>query len=130
MNAYVSPPTVCGLEPTLPSSWYRSDRAFALEKERIFCREWLCVGRAEEWPAPGASRVLDVLGESIIVVRNRESQIRAFYNVCRHRGSRLNVTAGRIMCPYHQWTYDLEGRLLTAPYLTSEPCFDKSGFSL
>ena len=119
-----------GLEPTLPSSWYRTERVFGLEKERIFFREWLCVGREEEWPSPGASRVLNVLGESVIVVRNRENHLRAFYNVCRHRGSRLGVSAGRIMCPYHQWTYDLDGRLLAAPYLTTEPCFDKSAFSL
>ena len=80
---------VSGLEPTLPSSWYRSERVFALEKERIFFREWLCVGREERWPTPASSRVLNVLGESVIVVRNRENQLRAFYNVCRHRGSRL-----------------------------------------
>ena len=72
---------VSGLEPTLPSSWYRSERVFGLERERIFFREWLCVGREEEWPTPGSSRVLDVLGESVIVVRNRENQLRAFYNV-------------------------------------------------
>ena len=115
------PPPVAGLEPTLPSTWYRSDAIFALEKERIFCREWLCVARAEELSEPGAYRVLDLLGESILLVRNRERQLRAFYNVCRHRGSRLcresaaadggtpallggGIGAGRITCPYHQWT--------------------------
>jgi Rieske 2Fe-2S family protein len=139
------PPAVAGLEPTLPSSWYTSAQVFALEKERIFCREWLCVARAEELTAPGAFRVLEVLGESILVVRNREGQLRAFYNVCRHRGSRLcrepqaagapallggGITGSRITCPYHQWTYDLDGRLIGAPYLTGEPGFDKSLFSL
>jgi Rieske 2Fe-2S family protein len=141
------PPPVAGLEPTLPSTWYRSDAIFALEKERIFCREWLCVARAEELAEPGAYRVLDLLGESILLVRNREGQLRAFYNVCRHRGSRLcresaaasggapallggGIAAGRITCPYHQWSYDLDGRLIGAPYLTSEPGFDKTLFSL
>ena len=139
------PPAVAGLEPTLPSSWYTSAQVFALEKERIFCREWLCVARAEELPEPGAFRVLEVLGESILLVRNREGQLRAFYNVCRHRGSRLcreppaagaaavlggGLTGGRITCPYHRWTYDLDGRLIGAPYLTGEPGFDKSLFSL
>src|SRR4029077_6806156 len=75
--------TLAGLEPSLPSSWYSSAAIFALEKERIFCREWLCVARAEELAGPGAYRVLDVLGESIILTRNREGQLRAFYNVCR-----------------------------------------------
>ncbi len=139
------PPAVAGLEPTLPSSWYTSAQVFAIEKERIFCREWLCVARAEELAEPGAFRVLEVLGESILLVRNREGQLRAFYNVCRHRGSRLcreppaagaaavlggGLSGGRITCPYHQWTYDLDGRLIGAPYLTGEPGFDKSLFSL
>jgi Rieske 2Fe-2S family protein len=143
MSAHV-PPAVAGLEPTLPSSWYRSPQVFALEKERIFCREWICVAREEELAAPAAHRVLDILGESILLVRNREGQLRAFYNVCRHRGSRLcrdaqagaqaalggGIAGGRITCPYHQWTYDLDGRLVAAPYLTGEPGFDKSLFSL
>jgi glycine betaine catabolism A len=172
MPPYVSPPPVAGLEPTLPSSWYRSEKVFGLEKERVFFREWLCVGREEELASPGSHRVLDVLGESVILVRNRENQLRAFYNVCRHRGARLcrseavanagscgtgssadaggaerspaaivdraphgpaiagGIAGGRIVCPYHQWTYDLDGRLLAAPYLTTEPGFDKSAFSL
>jgi len=85
MSAHKLPASVAGLEPTLPSSWYRSEQVFALEKERIFCREWLCVGREEEVPGPGAHRVLDLLGESVLLLRNREGQLRAFYNVCRHR---------------------------------------------
>jgi glycine betaine catabolism A len=147
VNAHELPPRLAGLEATLPSSWYRSERVFAVEKERIFCREWLCVGREEELVEPGAFRLLDILGESIILVRNRQSQLRAFYNVCRHRGTRLcrepaaagakdhpqlpgGIVAGRITCPYHQWTYDLDGRLIAAPYLGTQPQFDKSLFSL
>jgi glycine betaine catabolism A len=137
------PPPFGGLEPTLPSSWYRSDAVFAIEKERIFCREWLCVARTEELAEPGECRVLDVLGESVLLVRNREGRLRAFYNVCRHRGSRLcrgtardgvglggGISGGRITCPYHQWSYDLDGRLVAAPYLSAQAGFDKSLFSL
>ena len=107
-----------GLEQTLPSSWYYSEEIFQLEKERIFCREWLCAAREEQLAKPGDYLVLDILGESILVVRNRQGSVRAFYNVCRHRGSRLcrtdnaqvpgaavqgGVIAGRsILCPYHQ----------------------------
>ena len=132
-----------GLEASLPSSWYRSAHVFALEKERIFCREWLCVGRAEELGAPGAHRVLDVLGESILLLRNRDGELRAFYNVCRHRGSRLchdgragaapptgGIAGQRITCPYHQWSYDLDGRLVAAPHLSGQAQFDKAQFSL
>src|SRR6202022_1225650 len=88
MKVEVSAP-IGGLEQTLPSSWYYGDDIYALEKERIFCREWLCAAREEELPGAGDFRVLDVVGESIILVRNRQGKLRAFYNVCRHRGSRL-----------------------------------------
>jgi glycine betaine catabolism A len=145
MSVAPLPPRLAGLEPTLPSSWYASERIFALEKERIFCREWLCVGREEEVAAPGAWRVIDVLGESLILARNRAGVLHAFYNVCRHRGTRLcrdpedpplpaplpgGVAAGRITCPYHQWTYDFDGQLLSAPHLSTDPGFDRTQFSL
>jgi glycine betaine catabolism A len=145
VSAKPLPPRVAGLEPTLPSSWYTSERVFALEKERIFCRDWVCVAREEELAAPGSWRVLDVLGESLLLLRNRTGQLRAFYNVCRHRGTRLcrdpheasphaalpgGIAGGRITCPYHQWSYDFDGRLVTAPHLSLEPGFDKTQFSL
>jgi Rieske 2Fe-2S family protein len=133
-----------GLQRSLPSSWYRDPRVFAVEKEQIFCREWLAVCRAEELPEPGDHRVIDVLGESILLVRNRDGDLRAFYNVCRHRGARLcgnaavtggmvagGLTAGRmIVCRYHQWSYDLNGALVAAPHLAADPNFSKSEYSL
>jgi glycine betaine catabolism A len=145
MSSEVSP--ITGLEQTLPSAWYRDERIFKLEKERIFAREWLCVGREEEVAAPGDYKLLDVVGESILLVRNRQGTLRAFYNVCRHRGAQLcrvagaaatpgmavqgGVTAGRnIVCPYHQWTYDLDGRLIAAPHMAGTPGFDKASISL
>ena len=139
------PPRLAGLEPTLPSSWYTSERIYALEKERIFCREWVCVARAEELAEPNSWRLIDVLGESLLLTRNRAGELRAFYNVCRHRGTRLcrdpsdpppaaalpgGIAGGRITCPYHQWTYDFDGHLLAAPHLSGEPGFDRSQFSL
>jgi len=133
-----------GLEPSLPSSWYRTAEVFALEKEHIFCREWLCVAREEELAAPGAWLLLEVLRESIILLRNRAGILKAFYNVCRHRGARLcrgaaaagavrlpgGVGAGRITCPYHQWSYDFDGKLVAAPHLAEHPEFDMALFSL
>jgi Rieske 2Fe-2S family protein len=135
------------LEISLPSAWYTSDAVFKIEKERIFCREWLAVCRAEELPGPGDHLVLDVLGESILLLRNRDGALRAFYNVCRHRGARLcrspeeptdpwgvklagGVTGRGIVCPYHQWSYDLDGALIAAPHLGAETSFDKSGLHL
>jgi Rieske 2Fe-2S family protein len=135
-----------GLEQTLPSSWYCDEAVFRQEKEKIFCREWFCAGREEQLPNPGDFRVLNIVGESILLVRNRQGALRAFYNVCRHRGARLcrgddapmpgmavqgGVIAGRsIMCPYHQWSYDLDGHLIAAPHLANLPDFDKSTINL
>jgi Rieske 2Fe-2S family protein len=140
-------PAIAGLEPTLETRWYRSEDAFRVEKESIFFREWMCICREEEIAGPGAYRVIDVLGESILLVRNREGALRGFYNVCRHRGARLcrtaaaggapssgspsGVMAGRgIVCPYHNWTYDLEGRLVAAPHVRGLTASDKAALSL
>ncbi len=138
---------IAGLEPTLPSAWYRDARIFELEKDRLFAREWLCVGREEELATPGGYKLLNVVGESILLVRNAHGSLRAFYNVCRHRGAQLcrvagaeaapgmavqgGVIAGRsIVCPYHQWSYDLDGRLIAAPHMAHTPGFDKSSINL
>ncbi len=134
------------LERALPSVWYRSPEVFKAEKERIFWREWMAVCRAEELPQPGDHVVLDLFGESVLAVRNREGRLRAFYNVCRHRGSRLcrtpaeteamhvklpgGITGSRIVCPYHQWSYDFNGALVAAPHLGAAAGFDKEDFHL
>ena len=138
---------IAGLEPTLPSTWYREQRIFKLEQERIFAREWFCVGREEQLAAPGDYKLLEAVGESILLVRNPHGELRAFYNVCRHRGAQLcriegappvpglavqgGVIAGRsIVCPYHQWSYDLDGRLIAAPHMAGTPDFDKTSVNL
>ena len=123
------------LEPSLPSSWYHREAVFGVERERLFFREWIAVCREEELRDPGDSLILDVLGESVILVRHRDGRLRAFYNVCRHRGARLcrpadagtdpsrvalsgGITGGRlIVCPYHQWSYDFDGTLVSTPHL-------------
>jgi Rieske 2Fe-2S family protein len=136
-----------GLEPTLPSTWYCDERIFRLEKERLFAREWLCAGREEQLAAPGDYRVLEVLGESILLLRNRQGVLKAYYNVCRHRGAQLCrvaaaaptpglavqggvIGARSIVCPYHQWSYDLDGRLIAAPHMSDVENFDKASISL
>ncbi len=134
------------LEASLPSEWYRNEAVFGVEKTRLFAREWLAVCREQEIRAPGDHLVLDVLGESILLLRNREGALRAFYNVCRHRGARLcrapgdagerwgvaatgGITARLIVCPYHQWSYDFDGALVAAPHLSSA-AFDRRDFHL
>jgi Rieske 2Fe-2S family protein len=113
------------LERTLPRASYVSDEFFSREKERIFFREWFCVGRSEEAPDAGDHVAVNIAGESVLLVRGKDNALRAFFNVCRHRGSQLVPTAdraagsfaGAIRCPYHSWTYDLDGKLRTAPFL-------------
>lgn len=130
------------LEATLPSSWYLDDSVYSLECEHIFFAEWICAGREEDIGQPGDHNVLDLHGESILLLRNTNSELRAFYNVCRHRGAQLcpvgeqedsnnrlplrgGVINGRsIMCPYHSWTYDLDGQLQRAPHLGADTGFN------
>ncbi|MDQ6825432.1 MAG: Rieske (2Fe-2S) protein, partial [Candidatus Eremiobacteraeota bacterium] len=135
------------LEVTLPKRFYFSEDIYAQEKERIFWREWFCAGREEQVANAGDYLVLDVAGESVLVVRGKDGALRAFYNVCRHRGSRLMPApedkpgsqeslepggrlASGIRCPYHAWTYALDGGLRTAPFLTEENEFFKDEFAL
>jgi phenylpropionate dioxygenase-like ring-hydroxylating dioxygenase large terminal subunit len=87
---------------------------------------WTCAGRADQIPSAGDYFLRDVVDESLIITRESSGAIRAFYNVCRHRGTRMctaasGTFAGRIQCPYHGWTYGLDGRLLAAPQMTEDP---------
>jgi Rieske 2Fe-2S family protein len=124
------------LERTLSREYYLSPELFARERERIFYREWFCVGREEELAAPGDYVVKDVAGESILVVRTKDGGLTGHYNVCRHRGSQLvpNGCAGSfgggIRCPYHSWTYTLEGELRTAPFLEESDGLPRRELSL
>lgn len=107
---------------TLPARYYNDPRLFQEEIERFFGRRWFCAGRADAIPNPGDYCLREVAGESIIVTRDADRGIRAFYNVCRHRGTRLcsapgGTFGGRILCPYHGWAYGLDGRLLGAPHM-------------
>ena len=121
---------------TLPREYFTSPEIFAEECERIFARRWLCVGReAQLVAAPGDYVLVDAVGESVIVLRDRAGAVRAFYNVCRHRGARLceaerGRLAGTIQCPYHAWTYALDGRLVGAPSHDEFDALDKASFPL
>src|SRR5262245_57637306 len=119
----------------LPQNYLVSDAVFAKERERIFSTQWLCVGHQSQIATAGDFFVPDVLGESLIVLRDQKGAVRGFYNVCRHRGTRLcEGTAGQlretIQCPYHAWTYALDGRLVGAPHMDKADGFDKAQHSL
>jgi glycine betaine catabolism A len=107
---------------TLPAQCYTSSAIHALEQEQLFARNWLAVARDEDLPDPGSFVTRDIGAERILVVRGHEGALRAFYNVCRHRGSRLvegpsGRLRGAIACPYHSWSYELDGRLRHAPHM-------------
>lgn len=107
---------------TLPSRYYTDPEQFQREIDAFYFRSWICAGRVEQVLQPGQYFLRDVCGESIIVTRDTAGVLRAFYNVCRHRGTRMCTApegklAGRIQCPYHGWTYGLDGRLMGAPQM-------------
>ena len=120
---------------TLPGEWYVSDEVFAAERERIFAREWVCVGREEQIAKQGDYFLAEVAGESLIVVRDDAGATHAFYNVCRHRGTRMCEThtghfTGSIQCPYHAWTYGLDGALKVARNMAEVPGFSATEYPL
>src|SRR3546814_895995 len=114
---------------SLPA-WTYSDPDFhAVEMERIFRPSWQVVCHDSDIPNPGDWHSIDYAGESVILVRGTDRVVRAFANVCRHRGSRLvDGAAGcakKLVCPYHAWTYELDGRLSGVPDSASYPTLDK-----
>jgi glycine betaine catabolism A len=120
---------------TLPAEFYVSEARFATELDRLFRRMWICVGRGEEIAAPGQFVRRELPGDNIIVTRAQDGKVHAFHNVCRHRGTRLcteraGTFAGSIQCPYHAWTYGLDGRLLGAPHMDEVPHFRKEDYAL
>jgi len=119
---------------SLPRKYLHDDKVYREEWEHIFSHSWLCVGRAEDLPEVGSFVLRDIGDESIISVRGSDHQIRSFYNVCRHRGSRvLEESSGKvasIKCPYHSWTYSIEGGLIGAPHTDDLTNFNKKSYSL
>ncbi|TBU99881.1 glycine-betaine demethylase subunit GbcA [Stutzerimonas kirkiae] len=103
---------------SLPQPFYNDERLFQIDMQEIFQKEWLIAGMTCEIPAKGNFISVQVGNSPVIVVRGAEGRIFAFHNVCRHRGSRLCVSdkgkVAKLVCPYHQWTYELDGRLLFA----------------
>jgi Rieske 2Fe-2S family protein len=132
-------PTIATFKPgsrTLPRERFIAPEIFAEERDRIFGRMWNCAGRASAVANPGDYVVREIGGESIIVLRNRSGELRAYFNVCRHRGTRLCEAASgqlseTIQCPYHAWTYTVDdGQLIGAPHMNEVEDFDKKSFGL
>ena len=111
----------------VPGAFYSSPDIYALEKERVFMKDWLCVARCEEIAEVGDFITLRIMEEPIVVTRDGNGALHAFANVCRHRGVEVASGSGNtreFSCPYHGWLYDLEGRLVGAPYMKEAEGFD------
>src|SRR5580692_3810588 len=120
----------------LPRDYYLSEERYRRELDAVYRRQWLYVAHVSEIPERGdyLARELPGLGESILVVRGDEDRISAFYNVCRHRGRGIcEAGAGKVkqfVCPYHSWSYGLDGRLLGAPGMPNGKFFDYADWGL
>jgi len=120
---------------TLPGSYYSDPEIFACEQEQIFEQMWFCAVSSADLDKPGAFRTVQVGRESILITRSRTGEARAFFNICRHRGAQLcTEESGEVkrafQCPYHAWTYDLDGKLVAAPNLTKMPDVDRVEYGL
>ena len=118
----------------LPPEAYTSDEVFAWEKAHLFSG-WQCIGRSDSIPEPRMQRAEQVGDTSVLLVRGEDGVLRAFANTCRHRGHELlpcssEVSGRAIRCPYHSWTFSLEGELIGTPGYTGHPDFDKSQYPL
>ena len=117
----------------LPNRAYTSPDFFRLELERIFAPSWACLGHAADVPRPGYLRPIRLLGLPLLMVRTAAGSVRVFHNVCSHRGNELvwepDRVQGGIRCPYHAWTYDLEGRLVGTPNLGGFGVHETDGFN-
>ncbi|MCW8873473.1 MAG: Rieske (2Fe-2S) protein, partial [Xanthomonadales bacterium] len=117
---------------SLAREFYSDPDIYERDIERIFLKSWLYAGHQSEIPNPGDWFLYELSGESIIIARGLDGEIRAMLNVCRHRGSRICLEqkgcAKRLICRYHGWTYDLDGKLVGASRMGDD--FDKAGITL
>jgi choline monooxygenase len=115
---------------TIPASWYIDERLAELERQNVFGRTWQVVGRADQVLRPGDFVTAELAGEPLVVVRGSDQQLRAFYNVCRHHAAAVvteqHGTANIFRCPYHGWSYGLDGSLKGAPEFEGVCSFDRS----
>jgi Rieske 2Fe-2S family protein len=124
------------INPGLPGREYHSREVFELEKERIFIRGWYCVGREEQLPQPGDFLTVEVADEAVMLMRGHDGTVRAFANVCRHRGTKLleepagHLKSNTVVCPYHAWAYSTEGRLVGTPNVQPADGLDRDAYGL
>ena len=127
----VKPPIASS--PSLPPRCYSSSEILELEKQKIFLNSWIAVGRSDQWQKSGDYSTREVLDIPIILIRDKHNNIKAYSNSCRHRGAKLLEGTGNcrtICCPFHCWTYDLEGNLIFAPKIKNDEIFNYAEYGL
>ena len=133
IDSYV-PDLLLSEASTPPCPWYSDPRVLELEQRTVFSLSWQMVGRTEQLAEPGQYITCEVAGEPILLVTSHDSVLRGFYNVCRHHAAAVMTEpqgrAAHLRCPYHGWTYNLEGALVVAPEFGGVCHFDKSGNGL
>jgi choline monooxygenase len=133
LNAY-NPQNVLADSSTPPASWYNNPEIFELERRTVFSRSWQFVCRAAQVREPGQYISCEIAGEPILVIRGNDNVLRGFFNVCRHHSAAVvTECAGKtenLRCPYHGWTYDLEGKLILTPEFGGVANFDRSANGL
>ncbi|MBV9144052.1 MAG: aromatic ring-hydroxylating dioxygenase subunit alpha [Pseudonocardiales bacterium] len=120
---------------TLPGRYYTDPAVFALEQSRIFEAGWFCCVRSADLTTPGCFETVQIGQESVLIARGCDGALNAFRNACRHRGARLctddrGAVKRSFRCPYHAWTYGLDGKLITVPNLTDMPDIDRTKYGL
>jgi choline monooxygenase len=132
VNSYEKQPLAEASTP--PSSWYTDPRIFDLEERTVFSRSWQFAGRAGPLAEPGRYITCEIAGEPIAIVSGNDAVLRGFYNVCRHHAAtvlaRQEGKAQNLRCPYHGWTYDLEGKLVLTPEFADVANFDRASNGL
>jgi len=133
INTY-NPQAVLSKASIPPSSWYTDPRFFAVEHRTVFHASWQFAGRADQVRDPGQYITYDIAGAPILVVKGEDEVVRGFFNVCRHHAAAVMTQcagqAKHLRCPYHGWTYDLEGKLIFTPEFAGVANFDRSANGL
>ena len=117
MNFHKTAETLIKGARTLPRKFYIEPDNLNQEFKKIFHNNWICIGRSSDLSIKGQYITIQIGNESVIILKSEKDKTRAFYNVCRHRGTRIcNKNEGKfsktVQCPYHGWTYDLNGKLI------------------
>ena len=135
MNFHKTAETLIKGARTLPRKFYIEPDNLNQEFKKIFHNNWICIGRSSDLSIKGQYITIQIGNESVIILKSENDKTRAFYNVCRHRGTRIcNKNEGKfsktVQCPYHGWTYDLNGKLIGSPHMEEAKDFNKIDYPL